>query len=774
MEAQYAALKSDSSIELTKIQKYALRYAERGLAVLPVQGVDDGKCTCGNSKCENIGKHPATKQGYKDATKDPYVIISRFNHQQINIGVTTGVDSGIVVVDIDITDIYDGKEYLHELEKIYGVLPDTATVLTGRGFHLYFKLPPGKTFQSKVNFNPLGKNFNSGIDIRCEGAYVVAPPSRHKSGREYIWEVGTEGLAELPEWFAGLLDAPSSKVPAFHDLTTQQKIQEGTRNHSLFKLAASLRSKGLSCEAITAALQIENKKTCAPPLPEAEVQKIAMGQARYPQGQATLASSEPWPVPSALPSPEGKAMKLSEELIPDALKKYVLDSAEEIQVPAEMILIPMLVSLSSIIGKKIAIKPKARAKWLVHPNLWGMVVAPTGSCKSPSMGRGLKPIESLDSIARKQYKEEKEFYEQSLIHSEGKKPPQSPPPIRSYYKINDATVEKLAIIMEKNNRCILTFRDELYAFFKNLEKPERASDRSFYLEGYNGDGKFSIGRVSRSEVDIDGNCIAILGGIQPERLMDYFKNEMQSGSGDDGFISRFQMAVYPDINPNWSYTDNEDDIEAEEKVIKLFSTIDEFDFNNLDLPKKDGIPYISFDTEAQKLFVDWYKSINILLRKTDSGISKIFLAYVAKQPKTMPALALQFHLLDFFSGKTDSKNISVEATSRAIKWIEFLNSHAAKIYGLHKQSGLKSVRELARRIQVGAVKNGMSVRNIYTKHWSGLETQGEVRNGLSVLESLGWLRVEEVSPQTGRPSEIVLLSPRLNEIISLSSDRRSP
>ena len=53
-----------------------------------------------------------------------------------------------------------------------------------------------------------------------------------------------------------------------------------------------------------------------------------------------------------------------------------------------------------------------------------------------------------------------------LIHAEGKdkKTPAVPPPVRQYYKINDATVEKLAMMMEKNERCVLTYRDEIYGF----------------------------------------------------------------------------------------------------------------------------------------------------------------------------------------------------------------------------------------------------------------------------------------------------------------------
>jgi hypothetical protein len=59
------------------------------------------------------------------------------------------------------------------------------------------------------------------------------------------------------------------------------RIPEGQRNAALASLAGSMRRRGASVGAITAALQAENRLRCDPPLPENEIGRIAASIARY-------------------------------------------------------------------------------------------------------------------------------------------------------------------------------------------------------------------------------------------------------------------------------------------------------------------------------------------------------------------------------------------------------------------------------------------------------------------------------------------------------------
>jgi putative DNA primase/helicase len=166
-----------------KFLKQALEYASIGWAVFPVHGVVDGSCTCGKHECSSPGKHPIYAGGFKIATTDPEQIKAWWSTPPwANIGIATGRISNLLVIDIDTGEGKDGFASLQELEREYGPLPQSRRVCTGSGGrHIYFQMPD-KPINGTVG--ALGH----AIDIRAEGGYVVAPPSRHISGNNYEWE----------------------------------------------------------------------------------------------------------------------------------------------------------------------------------------------------------------------------------------------------------------------------------------------------------------------------------------------------------------------------------------------------------------------------------------------------------------------------------------------------------------------------------------------------------------------------------------------------------
>lgn len=165
-----------------KLLRAALRAAKRGCPVLPLQNPTDEGCSCGKGECKNVGKHPRTPNGFKDATTDPRQIRKWWKRwPRANIGVRTGKVSGFIALDVDKRN--GGFESLRELEKEHGPLPDGPQVKTGGGgLHKLFKCP-SKLLKSRTGIMP-------GMDIKAEGGYIVIPPSLHASGKRYSWVKG--------------------------------------------------------------------------------------------------------------------------------------------------------------------------------------------------------------------------------------------------------------------------------------------------------------------------------------------------------------------------------------------------------------------------------------------------------------------------------------------------------------------------------------------------------------------------------------------------------
>lgn len=163
--------------------EHALRYAAQGWAILPLHGIFDGRCTCGNPDCRSPGKHPLINGGCHAATTDPQTIEQWWRtHPAANIGIATGKVSGLIVVDVDAGEGKTGFESLAALEQRHAELPESLRVRTGSGgLHIYLAAP-------QVEIRNSAGYLASNIDIRGEGGLVVAPPSRHLSGNLYSWE----------------------------------------------------------------------------------------------------------------------------------------------------------------------------------------------------------------------------------------------------------------------------------------------------------------------------------------------------------------------------------------------------------------------------------------------------------------------------------------------------------------------------------------------------------------------------------------------------------
>ena len=73
--------------------------------------------------------------------------------------------------------------------------------------------------------------------------------------------------------------------------------------------------------------------------------------------------------------------------------------------------------------------------------------------------------------------------------------------------------------------------------------------------------------MGRGTIHIEALCISILGGIQPAKLNEYIE-ENSTESGDDGFLSRFQIMVAPDEKHEWELVDKKDDEEALKQVLE--------------------------------------------------------------------------------------------------------------------------------------------------------------------------------------------------------------
>jgi hypothetical protein len=414
--------------------------------------------------------------------------------------------------------------------------------------------------------------------------------------------------------------------------------------------------------------------------------------------------------------------------------------------------------------------------------------------KSPALAAVMKPLERLAAEARDRFEAEKAYYEVEVAVAEAesgalkdalkkaaKKAETSgdradleevarkqrasqdaapEEPVLRRYKTEDPTVEKLGELLMENPQGILVHRDELSGWLGNLMKQGREGDRSFYLEGWNGNGSHEQDRIGRGSLYIPAVCLSILGGIQPGPLSSYVWEATRGGSGDDGLIQRFQLLVWPDPPSQWRNVDRRPDAQSKRRAYEVCRKLDSLSAEEFGATAEDedSIPAVRFTPQAQSHFDAFREALEA--RLLSGELSPPLEAHLAKYRSLMPSLALLFAAVDYVDGKAEPGAVGADSALRAWAWCEYLETHARRLYAAAEDPDLERARALLKRIRSGDVEDGATARSVYRHGWSKLTTPKEVAGALEVLDAYGWVRVE-VPKTGGRPTAWVRLHPAL-------------
>jgi hypothetical protein len=469
-----------------------------------------------------------------------------------------------------------------------------------------------------------------------------------------------------------------------------------------------------------------------------------------------------WPEAEPILGSLPEVDRFDPELLPEALRAWVSDIAERLQIPPDFPAATAIVELAGVIGRRARIRPKRFDDWEVVPNLWGGIVGRPGLMKSPCIRTVLRPLRKIEAAAIELHKAAMEEYERDVAAHEIRKSawkaratqsakkggsfdrfeeesPERPPQER--FIINDATIEKLHAILEENPQGILYLRDELVGWLATLDSEGRERERPFFLEAWNGDGGYTIDRIGRGSVRVENLCISLFGGLQPAKLQAYLLDAVSGGANDDGLAQRLQVLVWPDTSPAWEDIDRVPDIRAEQSVDAVMESI-------VKISPADPLRF-RFSAEGQELFSAWRKELEVRLRA--GSLSPAMESHLAKYRSLMPSLAVILHLAD---GDTRPE-IPLLQAQRAADWCTYLESHARRAYACVASHSRMAVASLGEKIRAGALGVQFTVRDVYRNGWEGLDTPESARTAIGQLEDSGWVRrAAGVSRgKGGRPAE---------------------
>lgn len=506
------------------------------------------------------------------------------------------------------------------------------------------------------------------------------------------------------------------------------------------------------------------------------------------EGQAVIDDAPPdnfqdddfdkWEQPLEIVSELLPVQEFTCDLLPKSLRGFVADVTHRMQTPPDFVAASLVAAISSIVGAGCGVRPKKLDDWEVIPNLWGACIGSPSVLKTPSMKESLKPIEQIQAIYAKTYEAQKidaDFDAATLeaakndinnrIKLEVKKTGGDVSKLKAEYaelmqseqleiprrifKVSETSVQSMTKLQNENPRGVLVFRDELMGLLATWDKDDKADERAYFLEGWNGNGSYTDIKLNRGLTDAKNISISLLGSIQPDKLNRYL-TQAKKGS-NDGLVQRLQLAVYPNEITNWQYIDKKPNREERERVFAIIEKLCELDFLSYGAIQEeyDSRPYFRFALNAQDLFIDWLTDLQNIKLKDDNNL---MVEHLSKYRSLMPSLALLFHLVECVDNDT-SADISAGSTELAIRWCEYLESHARRIYGMNATPQQTTALNLLKRIEAGDLPSPFTAKIVYDRKWHGLANREEVEAACEVLIEANYLKIETPpKPKTGRPA----------------------
>jgi hypothetical protein len=501
-----------------------------------------------------------------------------------------------------------------------------------------------------------------------------------------------------------------------------------------------------------------------------------------------------WEKPNEIVSKVPGVQKLEPRLIPPVFAPWLTDISYRMQTPPDFVAVTLLVCISSIIGAGCGVRPKEKDNWEVIPNTWGSCVGRPSVLKSPSMNEVLKHLVKLQNKYHKIHKNKmQEFQFESMIaktrleeikkqlSKKGKIGGQAEdqpsfdqlkeefirlsenedePPTRRIFKTNEVSIQSMTMLQNENPRGILFVRDELTGLLCDWQQEQNTDVRTYFLEGWNGNGSYTDTKIGRGVTDAEQICISMIGGIQPDMLAKYFSTTFKGNN--DGLIQRFQLAVYPDEQETWEYVDVVPNKDAALRTYDIMDTLAEMKFIDFGAEQNehDIRPFFRFDDEAQVIFKNWLTELQLIKLKNEEN--PFMVEHFGKYRSLMPSLALIFHCIELASGLSKGR-ITARSAQLAVDWCSYLESHARRIYANAKSRENQAAETLAKKIMTGQLRNEFTAKTVYDKGWHGFSGREEVELACRVLINENWL-IMTIPPKaaTGRtPLPIYHINPAI-------------
>jgi len=376
------------------------------------------------------------------------------------------------------------------------------------------------------------------------------------------------------------------------------------------------------------------------------------------------------------------------EALPKAAADLVRAAADSLQVDPAMLAPLALATMAAAIGNARTIA--LHASWREPAVLWAVVVAPSGSGKSPALELVTRPAERRDAEALRAFKEAMKTHSAEVVLHEksmrawergsGKgnlaaAPPTAPEaPVCERYVTNDVTIEALAAMLAASPRGLLLACDELASwigsFGRYAANTGRAAGESSRWLPMHGAQPLKVDRRTSPPLRVERAALNIAGLIQPGVLA----SALTGTDYDSGLVARLLLSMPPTPTRHWRPGG------LSPMVERAFSAMVE-KLYGFDMPEDEfGTPMpraLPLDEQAGQHWAEYYNELN----QNMAGQDERARAMLSKLEGGAARLSLVVHLGRVAGGEdVRADAIDGESMRRGVALAKWFRREAERVY----------------------------------------------------------------------------------------------
>jgi hypothetical protein len=441
------------------------------------------------------------------------------------------------------------------------------------------------------------------------------------------------------------------------------------------------------------------------------------------------------------------------DALPAVLSRYVHEAARALDCDESFLALPLLSMAGGCVGTTRVVVVK-RGSHREAPIIWSVIVAASGTKKSPAMDEVLKPLYRAEDAALQDHQSDLKGHELEILSydrelkewkkgkSSARTPPRKPErPEPRRYVVSDTTVEALGPILSANPRGVTLARDELAGWVGSFDRyaARGGSDAPSWLQCWSA-RPLRVDRRGSGPIRVPMAAVSVSGTIQPGTL----RRVMTDALRESGLLARLLVTEPPRRRHRWTDADiAPETAKALSRIVDALLALEHTHDPDGNLVAVD----VPLSEPARDTFKEWYDRHAGETFEADDELASA----LAKIEAYVLRFALLFELVEAAARGERASTVGVEAMRSAIVLADWFSREADNVYARlaesPDESGLRALEDWIRR-RGGAATVADLARSGARRYRNGNAAQ----EALDRLAETGRGVWEDHHPPRGRPT----------------------